>query len=649
MFYWCWIQVQDSDGINDLKTFVLMTLFLYYLWHLLLWVVSMVVVVIAGCILWGHLAASSSTRKFVVNQNLKYVIVLGFETFFVLIIWFIQLSLLSKKKINYYYTTYDLGLAIFFAIVHSIRGSVDLFVWCWTFSISLKDFSYFFRRFKIKFSTKKALQVPLPTSNHLNTPLLIENKKDNLVNKLLRRNAIYCINVGILETVSLHMNDRQQRDRVGSVRESFAATALMEIYNENERDELRFRYKSPDHREQVVKRIPFPAASGVHLKEFAFIDLEPAVFSMLRESYGISPRMYRRSFKIKDASDIDSSKMLEKFTEGKSGSFFYFTQDYRFIIKTVTPSEEKFLRKIAYSYYTHMKDNPDSLIVRFFGLHKVRLAPEQGYISVVVMENIFYSSDQLKIHKRFDLKGSWVGRRSLKGGQSSDKYKGTLKDLDLGKEKILIGPEDKEQLMDQLRKDVQFLTSCQIMDYSLLLGIHHNNARSSDPLTNVESELDGFIDVDTTITSTAAAAARKKSSPKLLSNRKSRTFSRRSSRHGTFSSARHGTMTSDEGELHVPWFRQDGGGLRNNSSLHPYQLEESFVDSTIQSSMVCVDSPPATYYFGVVDILQQFTLKKNVEHVWKTRVLRQDKRGLSAVNQNYYGERFLKFMDSIIE
>ena len=479
MFYWCWVQAEQEGDTNKLEKYVLINFFFYYMWQFLIWVFSVVVIITAGCILWGHLAASSETRKFVLKQNLIYVLVLGIETVFILLIWIVQIVILSvvyDDHYSFYLTYYDLGLAIMFALIHSLRGTVDLFVWIWTFSIGPTDVSDCYRRYKVTFSTKKELQVPIPATHDLKTHLLITSKKDNLVNKALRRNAIYCINVGILDAVQLHLERCGRTHRIGSVRETFTAAAMLELDQKNERDELALLYNNPNYSEQVMRKIKFPASSS-HLKEFAFIDLEPTVFSMLRESYGISPRTYRKSFEIKNAADIDSSRMLEKFTEGKSGSFFYFSQDYRFIIKTVTPSEEKFLCEIAYSYYTHMRDNKDSLIARLFGLHKVRLAPEQGYISVVVMENIFYNEDNLKIHRKFDLKGSWVGRRTLrKGNQGLDGYKGTLKDLDLGEEKIFIGDELKEQLMEQLQKDVQFLTSCRIMDYSLLLGIHHQSS-----------------------------------------------------------------------------------------------------------------------------------------------------------------------------
>lgn len=637
MFFWCWISINQGSNYS-FRNFIFVSVFLYYLWHILLWIFSLVVIVWAGCILWGHLAASSETRKFVLKQNLYYVLVLGIETVLVMIIWIVQLGVATRDSSGkvFFLMKLDLGLAVTFAVVHSLRGVIDLVVWLWTFSIGPMDVKDMWRRHKLRYSSsKKDLQVPVTTSTHLNTPLLTTGKKDNLVNKALRRNAIYCINVGILDAVQLHIDRCRRTHRVGSVREPFSAQAMLELDQENQNDELARLYSNPNYRDQSLRKIQFPASSS-HLKEFSFIDLEPRIFSTLREAYQISPRTYRKSFEIKNASDIDSSRMLEKFTEGKSGSFFYFTQDYRFIIKTVTNAEEKFLRKIAYSYYLHMKDNEDSLLARFFGLHKVRLAPEQRYITVVVMENIL-NSDRLKIHRKYDLKGSWVGRRSLKGGQKLDRYKGTLKDLDLGEEKIFIGSDLKEQLMEQLRRDVAFLQRCRIMDYSLLLGIHNHGSNETSSGLSSPFSTTSAIDVDFTCVETEV-------SPRTSSVDKD-------NRHGTITSMVSGFEGQD---LYVPWFRQDDGGLRSNSRYHPFSRNSSrpvsvALTESHRDSLISVGSPPATYFFGVIDILQEYTLRKKVEHVVKTRLLRQDQHGISAVNEIEYGERFLKFLDSIIE
>ena len=52
-----------------------------------------------------------------------------------------------------------------------------------------------------------------------------------------------------------------------------------------------------------------------------------------------------------------------------------------------------------------------------------------------------------------------------------------LKDLDFigGKEKLKVGGETKRRLMETIRKDAKFFARCDIIDYSLLIGIHYKN------------------------------------------------------------------------------------------------------------------------------------------------------------------------------
>ena len=87
---------------------------------------------------------------------------------------------------------------------------------------------------------------------------------------------------------------------------------------------------------------------------------------------------------------------------------------------------------------------------------------------LVVMRNVF--SNHLKIHKKYDLKGSTVDREASQKEREKDSP--TFKDMDFlnDKVKIHIGDEAKARLMDTLRADVTFLTSLHLMDYSLLLG-----------------------------------------------------------------------------------------------------------------------------------------------------------------------------------
>ena len=690
MFYWCWVSV-GTTVVNRKRRqqkivlrFAMVSLFLYYFWHFVFWIFSLCVLITAAWIIRGHLTASSETRKFVLKQNFIYVLVLGIETCLILPIWVAQLSI-TKNRVdtfhpdnsnNYYpyYLTYtDLGLAIAFAVIHSLRGTIDFFVWLGTFTVSYSDIKYL--RYTLRKKYLKRYHSERVVASSMLSPVI--KRKDSAVNRTLRRNAIYCINIGILDAIQLHLEQSKpaRRSDSGAVRieEDCYMDAVLLQSDEGE-SESNAMHKFPKSGEQSLRRIQFPSSSLLGISSFSFIDLEPSVFSMLRDCYGIDPRNYRASFRIKNAADIESSGMLEKFTEGKSGSFFYFTRDFKYIIKTVTDEEEKFLQKIAYRYYDHMKNNPNSLIVRFFGLHKVRLAREQRYITVVVMENIFHTPDQFKMHERYDLKGSRIGRRSVKKtSKVRREYKGTLKDLDLGDKKIHVGADSKAQLMGQLRRDVEFLVQCKIMDYSLLLGIHnHNGAQKSSRAMVREGSIrgrgDDFVDVDiengSGLHRTGTGSASLKSFRDRLSSNKSRTsgYSTRSNTVDSTSESTKPLVVNSDGDIvesqfyiqqeQIAWFREDYGGLRSTSPLHPLYKEELqfrgpsvYFDQEQEASNV----QPATYYFGIVDILQQYNWRKKSEHFWKTKFACQDKHGISCVNEREYGERFLNFMDEIFQ
>lgn len=78
--------------------------------------------------------------------------------------------------------------------------------------------------------------------------------------------------------------------------------------------------------------------------DFKFKDYCPWVFRKLREFFNIDASDYLVSLTGKYV-------LSEKGSSGKSGSFFYFSQDYRFIIKTIRRTEHTFLRKILRHYF----------------------------------------------------------------------------------------------------------------------------------------------------------------------------------------------------------------------------------------------------------------------------------------------------------
>ena len=60
-----------------------------------------------------------------------------------------------------------------------------------------------------------------------------------------------------------------------------------------------------------------------------------------------------------------------KESAGKSGSFFFFSYDRKFLIKTMNNKELAVFLDALPSYLYHLKDNPKSLIARIYGIFTV--------------------------------------------------------------------------------------------------------------------------------------------------------------------------------------------------------------------------------------------------------------------------------------
>ena len=84
------------------------------------------------------------------------------------------------------------------------------------------------------------------------------------------------------------------------------------------------------------------------------------------------------------------------------------------MMKTIPRREFDQLRSVLKAWYKHMKRYPDSLIIRFYGLHKVQWVDVYEKVQtryLTIMGNIFKNFD---VGLRYDLKGSTQGRTLLK-------------------------------------------------------------------------------------------------------------------------------------------------------------------------------------------------------------------------------------------
>ena len=139
---------------------------------------------------------------------------------------------------------------------------------------------------------------------------------------------------------------------------------------------------------------------------------------------GISPEQYLASIGperlVTGLLTGDVTSLAELCSPGKSGSFLYFTYDGtvdlkagNFIMKTISVSEYKVLLSTLREYHRYLMNHSQSLITRYFGLHKIELISanlEKKTFYFVMMKNIFKTKSALRF--KFDLKGSSYGRET---------------------------------------------------------------------------------------------------------------------------------------------------------------------------------------------------------------------------------------------
>lgn len=187
----------------------------------------------------------------------------------------------------------------------------------------------------------------------------------------------------------------------------------------------------------------------------------PLVFRNLRERFSIDDVDFMNS--------LSKSQPIAISSPGRSGAKFYESYDRMFIMKTVQSEEVEQMHSLLKQYHPYIVErHGKTLLPQYLGMYRLTVEGAETYI--VVMRNIF--TTRLKIHKKYDLKGSTVDR------DASDKEKEkdipVFKDNDFVKDgcKMYIGSEAKEKILEMLNADVMFLSSMNLMDYSVCLGIH---------------------------------------------------------------------------------------------------------------------------------------------------------------------------------
>ncbi|RNF05205.1 putative phosphatidylinositol-4-phosphate 5-kinase-like [Trypanosoma conorhini] len=327
---------------------------------------------------------------------------------------------------------------------------------------------------------------------------------------------------------------------------------------------------------------------------FKFTDYSPMCYRHIREFFDIDPMTY--------CEVLMRSRWHSTPTPGKSAAHLFFCgKDW--VIKTMTRNESEFLRSILHRYYFFILDNPHTLLPHFVGHHRLEIAGEK--INFIIMQNVFATGNA--IHEKYDIKGSTVGRFATEAEKR--KQTCTQKDLDLNRP-IHVGPARRAQLIEQIRKDCDFLKQSHIMDYSFIVGIHVLPA--SDP-RSLGSGVAGLRE---------SLPSGPSSLPTLQLD---------------------GTAVGVASDGQVQWTTSGA------NAPTPETVIDGRCFTADEGGMRSTDQPGTRreiYYIGIIDILQRYNVGKYLETVFLG--LAKDPKKISSVPPREYAERFVAFVSSII-
>ncbi|XP_076893694.1 phosphatidylinositol 4-phosphate 5-kinase 4-like [Bidens hawaiensis] len=328
--------------------------------------------------------------------------------------------------------------------------------------------------------------------------------------------------------------------------------------------------------------------------EFRWKDYCPLVFRTLRMLFKVDAADYMLSI-------CGNNALRELSSPGKSGSFFYLTHDDRYMIKTIKKTEVKAILRMLSAYYNHFRSFEHTLLTKFYGLHCVKLTgAAQKKVRFIIMGNLF-CTDHL-IHRRFDLKGSSLGRLTDKP-ESEIQTTTILKDLDL-KFMFRLDKNWIQEFRRQIDKDSDFLEQERIMDYSLLVGLHFKET-SANELGNVSIFLYKCVIKH----------------PYLLLFIK---------------------FANDCGAGASTYKAPDPAGAKLGINMHARveKMERKNEMELIgEPTGVCYD---VVMFFGIIDILQDYDITKKLEHAYKS--FQYDPTSISAVDPRQYSKRFRDFI-----
>ncbi|CAF4080501.1 unnamed protein product [Rotaria sp. Silwood2] len=428
--------------------------------------------------------------------------------------------------------------------------------------------------------------------------------------------------------------------------------------------------------------------------EFRLKTYAQTAFRFFRNAFGVDPLSFMSSLCAKDLRELPNP--------GASGSIFYLTADDTYIIKTVSKKEARFLLSLLPGYYMNLTQNPFTLLPKFFGLYCYQSANKN--IRFVIMNNLIPTN--VKLHEKYDLKGSIYKRKASEEERKRDLPTLKDNDFkSLHPHGLILEPFFYDQLMQTIEDDVRVLGSFDIMDYSLLLAVHNiseemkptQNLSLLSPATSKQiSPLDIMTntplsvheDVRTTASIDSGIAmttihkiptyiqyirviefVRAQQEPSLRTSSILNTENSLSDNHTHNDNIETSSIKTVKADLspilnrnlsqtsdnQSTTHRNSKSPINHNDTSSPFHIGNALIGGDVwynrqNLSRLAMAGIPAVnqngdlllLYVGIIDILQNYRLRKKLEHAFKSTLVTREE--ISVCNPSHYGDRFVRFL-----
>ena len=313
-----------------------------------------------------RIICNSISNKFTHSKNIVYDHTVYVICYSILMFMWILMILIENKT--------DKTFELFIILILIFTPLVDALSWY------LQKYSKNKMKQKNKsFSVSKYLKFLTKSNDDTfnipnDTQIILNMTKNNSMSEELRMELISSMMEGICQSLD-HIKNLLYKDDINPT----MFPPMASIY---------FKKGSKKEKEYQNSESIHPFLLPVDGKSVRFIEYGPHVFKYLREQvFNITHDEFLESVTLNDNANINSVKA--KFSEGKSGAFFYMTHDEKYMVKTVSQSEAKTLLRILPGYFEHVRKYPGTLITKFCGFYSIKLYGTRLWF--IIMKNVFPS------------------------------------------------------------------------------------------------------------------------------------------------------------------------------------------------------------------------------------------------------------------